>query len=46
MITGYATINSTLQAMNFDAFDYLAKPFTWDALRGVIKRSASLIPSL
>lgn len=46
MITGYATINTALQAMHFGAFDYIAKPFTRDELRRVIERSASIVPSL
>ncbi|MGQ9818414.1 MAG: response regulator [Candidatus Kapaibacteriales bacterium] len=46
MITGYATINTALQAMHFGAFDYIAKPFTREELRKVIERSASLVPSL
>lgn len=46
MITGYATINTALQAMHLGAFDYIAKPFTRDELRRVIERSASLVPSL
>lgn len=43
MITGYATINTALQAMQLGAFDYIAKPFTRDELRKVVKRAAELI---
>ncbi|ROL57395.1 response regulator [Bacteroidetes/Chlorobi group bacterium Naka2016] len=43
MITGYATINSALQAMQLGAFDYIAKPFTREELRRVIERAASLV---
>ncbi|MFN3781909.1 MAG: response regulator, partial [Candidatus Kapaibacteriota bacterium] len=43
MITGYATINTALQAMQLGAFDYIAKPFTRDELRKVIERAASLV---
>lgn len=45
MITGYATINSALQAMQFGAFDYIAKPFTRDELRKVIGRASALVES-
>ncbi|MGB9772144.1 MAG: response regulator [Candidatus Kapaibacteriota bacterium] len=43
MITGYATINTALQAMQLGAFDYIAKPFTREELRKVIDRAASLV---
>ncbi|MEJ5286484.1 MAG: Glycine cleavage system H protein [Candidatus Kapaibacterium sp.] len=43
MITGYATINTALQAMQLGAFDYIAKPFTREELRRVIERAASLV---
>ena len=42
MITGYATINTALQAQQLGAFDYLAKPFTRDELLKVVKRAAEL----
>lgn len=42
MITGYATINTALQAQQFGAFDYLAKPFTREELTKVIKRASAL----
>lgn len=42
MITGYATINTALQAQQFGAFDYLAKPFTREELTKVMKRAAEL----
>ncbi len=42
MITGYATINTALQAMQIGAFDYIAKPFTRDELKSVVKRAADL----
>ncbi len=43
MITGYATINTALQATQLGAFDYIAKPFTKDELRKVVKRAADFI---
>jgi glycine cleavage system H protein len=43
MITGYATINSALQAMQIGAFDYIAKPFTREELRKVVRRAANLV---
>ncbi|MBI5325037.1 MAG: response regulator [Ignavibacteriae bacterium] len=42
MITGYATINTALQAMQLGAFDYLAKPFTREELKKLMKRAYSL----
>jgi len=43
MITGYATINTALQATRLGAFDYIAKPFSKAELIGVIKRAAELV---
>ena len=43
IITGYATINTALQAMQLGAFDYVAKPFTRAELRGVVQRAANLV---
>lgn len=42
MITGYATINTALQAMQLGAFDYIAKPFTRAELRNVVNRAFEL----
>lgn len=39
MITGYATVESAVEAMKLGAFDYLSKPFTPDELRGVVGRA-------
>ena len=38
VITGYATVDSTVEAMNRNAFDVLSKPFTPKQLRIVVKR--------
>jgi two-component system sensor histidine kinase/response regulator len=38
VITGYATIESAVEAMKRHAYDFLTKPFTPDQLRIVIKR--------
>lgn len=46
MITGYATINTALQAMQLGAFDYLSKPFTKDELKRVIQRSVESISKI
>ena len=43
MLTGYATINSALQAMELGAFDYLAKPFTKSEIKRILNRAGSLI---
>lgn len=38
VITGYATVDSAVEAMKRGAFDFLPKPFTPDELRIIIKR--------
>lgn len=38
VITGYATIESAVEAMKRDAYDFLPKPFTPDQLRIVVER--------
>jgi DNA-binding NtrC family response regulator len=38
IITGYATVESAVEAMKIGANDFLPKPFTPDALRVIIKR--------
>ena len=43
MITGYATINTALQAQQLGAFDYLAKPFTRTELKKLVKRASELV---
>ncbi|MDH7511460.1 MAG: sigma-54 dependent transcriptional regulator [Clostridiales bacterium] len=39
IITGYASIESAVEAMKQGAFDYMAKPFTPEELRVVTKRA-------
>jgi len=39
VITGYATVESAVQAMKKGAYDFISKPFTPDQLRLVVKRS-------
>jgi two-component system, NtrC family, response regulator HydG len=41
IITGYATIESAVQAIKQGAYDYLAKPFTPEALTTVVNRAAN-----
>lgn len=43
MVTGYATINTALQATHAGAFDYVAKPFTRKELISVVRRAAELV---
>jgi CheY-like chemotaxis protein/glycine cleavage system H lipoate-binding protein len=43
LITGYATINTALQATQLGAFDYIAKPFSKAELTGVIQRAVEAI---
>lgn len=38
MITGYASIDTAVQAMKLGAYDYIPKPFTPDELQSVIAR--------
>ncbi len=38
VITGYATVESAVEAMKIGAYDFLPKPFTPDELRIIIKR--------
>jgi two-component system, OmpR family, phosphate regulon sensor histidine kinase PhoR len=39
VITGYATVASAVEAMKKGAYDFIAKPFTPDQLRIVVKRA-------
>lgn len=39
MITGYASIDTSVEAMKLGAFDYIPKPFTPDELRSVTERA-------
>jgi len=39
IITGYATVASAVEAMKKGAYDFIAKPFTPDQLRIVVKRA-------
>ena len=43
MITGYATINTALQATQLGAFDYVAKPFSKKELIATVRRAADLV---
>lgn len=38
VITGYASVESAVEAMKQDAYDFLPKPFTPDQLRLIVKR--------
>ncbi|RLA78008.1 MAG: hybrid sensor histidine kinase/response regulator, partial [Deltaproteobacteria bacterium] len=40
VITGYATVDSAVEAMKKGAYDFIAKPFTPDQLRLVVERAA------
>jgi len=39
VITGYATIESAVEAMKKGAYDFIPKPFTPDSLRVIVKRA-------
>jgi CheY-like chemotaxis protein/glycine cleavage system H lipoate-binding protein len=46
IITGYATINTALQATQLGAFDYVAKPFSKKELTAVIRRAVDLVTAV
>jgi two-component system response regulator PilR (NtrC family) len=39
MITGFATTDSAVEAINLGAYDYIAKPFKWEHLEVVLRRA-------
>ncbi|MBM9531650.1 response regulator [Desulfoprunum benzoelyticum] len=39
VITGYATVEHSIEAMKKGAFDFIPKPFTPDQLRGIVAKS-------
>jgi len=39
VITGYATIESAVEAMKYGAFDFIPKPFTPESFRLIVKRA-------
>ena len=39
VITGYATVESAVEAMKIGAYDFIPKPFTPDSLRAIVKRA-------
>jgi DNA-binding NtrC family response regulator len=39
VITGYATVESAVEAMKRGAYDFIPKPFTPDSLRVIVKRA-------
>jgi len=41
VVTGYATVQSAVQAMKNGAYDYVTKPFTMDELRLLLERVAA-----
>jgi DNA-binding NtrC family response regulator len=43
MITGYATLESAVEAMKKGAFHYIAKPFKLDLVRNVVKEAAEKV---
>ena len=44
VITGYATIEHSIEAMKKGAFDFIPKPFTPDQLRVVVAKAIRYIP--
>ena len=43
MITGYATLESAVEAMKKGAFHYIAKPFKLDLVSNVVKEAAEKV---
>jgi len=43
VITGYATVESTVEAMKLNAYDFLCKPFTPKQLRVVVERGLAQV---
>ncbi|MEK6699211.1 MAG: sigma-54 dependent transcriptional regulator [Nitrospirota bacterium] len=43
MITGYATLESAVEAMKHGAFSYIAKPFKLDEVRKVVREAAEKV---
>jgi len=41
VMTGFATVQSAVQAMKLGAYDYVTKPFNFDELRLVLERAAA-----
>jgi DNA-binding NtrC family response regulator len=41
VVTGYATVQSAVQAMKNGAYDYVTKPFTMDELKRLLERVAA-----
>jgi len=39
VITGYATVESAVEAMKSGAYDFIPKPFTPDSLRAIVERA-------
>ena len=46
VITGYATVEHSVEAMKRGAFDFIPKPFTPDQLRGVVAKSLKYTQAL
>ena len=43
MITGYATVQSAIQAIKKGAYDYITKPFKLDEVRRVVKEAVEKV---
>ncbi len=43
LITGYATLDSAIEAMKAGAFHYIAKPFRLDEVRSVIRNALEMV---
>lgn len=43
LITGYATLDSAVEAMKAGAFHYIAKPFRLDEVREVVRNALELV---
>jgi len=43
MITGYATLETAVKAVDEGAYDYITKPFRLDELKIIMKNAARLV---
>jgi len=45
IITGYATVDTAVEAMKYGAYDYVTKPITTEKIKAVIQNAIDNIPS-
>ena len=45
VVTGYATVDSAVEAMKYGAVDYITKPFSPSKINAIIEKAISKVPS-